>query len=46
MSDNEIKTKAWYNIKKLMFLATVGCTGALSKQANDKIEPYVVNTLK
>lgn len=46
MTNAEIKTKSVQEIKKLLFLTAFGCTGALAKQANDKVEPYVLKHLK
>lgn len=46
MTNAEIKTKSVQEIKKLLFLTVFGCSGALAKQANDKVEPYVLKHLQ
>lgn len=45
MSNAEIRNKSIAEIKRLLFLSAFGCTGAVAKQANQKIEPWVVETL-
>lgn len=45
MTNAEIRNKSIAEIKRLLFLSAFGCTGAVAKQANKKIEPWIVETL-